>query len=93
MRSTEASGVRAKAVDSRSSSDRFFTSISPLTYAIALTAIISATLFVAADAIRTFDDFGQNINPTTTKYVVQDGKFIDWDKSEYATGKRKLKGR
>ena len=41
----------------------------------------------------TFDDFGQNINPTTTKYVVQDGKFIDWDKSEYATGKRKPKGR
>ena len=41
----------------------------------------------------TFDDHGQNINPTTTKYVVQDGKFIDWDKSEYATGKRKLKGR
>ena len=41
----------------------------------------------------TFDDYGQNINPTTTKYVVQDGKFIDWDKSEYASGKRKLKGR
>jgi len=39
------------------------------------------------------DDHGQNINPTTTKYVVQDGEFIDWDKSEYATGKRKLKGR
>jgi branched-chain amino acid transport system substrate-binding protein len=41
----------------------------------------------------TFDDHGQNINPTTTKYIVQDGEFIDWDKSEYATGKRKLKGR
>lgn len=41
----------------------------------------------------TFDEYGQNINPTTTKYVVQDGEFIDWDKSEYATGKRKLKGR
>ncbi len=41
----------------------------------------------------TFDDHGQNTNPTTTKYIVQDGKFIDWDKSEYATGKRKLKGR
>jgi len=40
----------------------------------------------------TFDDHGQNVNPTTTKYIVQDGKFIDWDKSEYATGKRKLKG-
>jgi branched-chain amino acid transport system substrate-binding protein len=41
----------------------------------------------------TFDDHGQNTNPKTTKYVVQDGVFIDWDKSEYATGKRKLKGR
>jgi len=41
----------------------------------------------------TFDDYGQNTNPTTTKYIVQDGQFIDWDKSEYATGKRKLKGR
>jgi len=41
----------------------------------------------------TFDDYGQNINPTTTKYVVQDGKWIDWEDSEYASGKRKLKGR
>jgi branched-chain amino acid transport system substrate-binding protein len=41
----------------------------------------------------TFDDYGQNINPTTTKYVVQNGKWVDWDDSEYATGKRKLKGR
>ncbi len=41
----------------------------------------------------TFDEYGQNINPTTTKYVVQDGKWIDWSDSEYASGKRKLKGR
>jgi branched-chain amino acid transport system substrate-binding protein len=27
-----------------------------------------------------------------TKYVVQDGKFVEWDDSEYATGKRKLPG-
>lgn len=40
----------------------------------------------------TFDEYGQNINPTTTKYVVQDGKWIDWEDSEYASGKRKLKG-
>jgi hypothetical protein len=26
------------------------------------------------------------------KYVVQDGKFVEWDDSEYATGKRKLPG-
>ncbi|MDB5852670.1 MAG: livK1 [Herminiimonas sp.] len=41
----------------------------------------------------TFDDYGQNINPTTTKYVVQDGKWLDWNDSEYSSGKRKLKGR
>ncbi|MFD2270971.1 hypothetical protein ACFS07_07115 [Undibacterium arcticum] len=40
-----------------------------------------------------FDDYGQNINPVTTKYVVQDGKWLDWNDSEYASGKRKLKGR
>jgi len=39
----------------------------------------------------TFDDYGQNITPLTTKYVVQDGKWTIWDESEYATGKRKLK--
>lgn len=38
----------------------------------------------------TFDDHGQNITPLTTKYVVQDGKWIVWEDSEYATGKRKL---
>ena len=41
----------------------------------------------------TFDDHGQNINTATTRYVVQDGKWIDWDDSEYKSGKRKLKGR
>lgn len=41
----------------------------------------------------TFDERGQNINPTTTKYVVQDGKWLAWEDSEYASGKRKLKGR
>jgi branched-chain amino acid transport system substrate-binding protein len=39
----------------------------------------------------TFDDHGQNITPLTTKYVVQDGKWVVWEDSEYATGKRKLK--
>jgi branched-chain amino acid transport system substrate-binding protein len=39
----------------------------------------------------TFDDHGQNITPLTTKYVVQDGKWVIWEDSEYATGKRKLK--
>jgi branched-chain amino acid transport system substrate-binding protein len=39
----------------------------------------------------TFDDHGQNIVPVITKYVVQDGKWIMWEDSEYAAGKRKLK--
>jgi branched-chain amino acid transport system substrate-binding protein len=40
----------------------------------------------------TFDDHGQNTVPTITKYVIQDGKFVEWDDSEYASGKRKLAG-
>jgi branched-chain amino acid transport system substrate-binding protein len=27
-----------------------------------------------------------------TKFVTQDGKFVEWDDSEYASGKRKLPG-
>ena len=38
----------------------------------------------------TFDDHGQNTVSLITKYVVQDGKFVVWEDSEYATGKRKL---
>jgi branched-chain amino acid transport system substrate-binding protein len=38
----------------------------------------------------TFDDHGQNITPVITKYVVQDKKWVPWEDSEYATGKRKL---
>jgi branched-chain amino acid transport system substrate-binding protein len=41
----------------------------------------------------TFDDHGQNVVPVITKYVVQDGKWVLWEDSEYASGKRKLKGR
>ena len=40
----------------------------------------------------TFDDHGQNTVPLITKYVIQDGKFVEWDDSEYASGKRKLPG-
>ncbi|WID99873.1 hypothetical protein QO058_29520 (plasmid) [Bosea vestrisii] len=39
----------------------------------------------------TFDDHGQNVTLQTTKYIVQDGKWIVWEDSEYASGKRKLK--
>jgi branched-chain amino acid transport system substrate-binding protein len=41
----------------------------------------------------TFDDHGQNIVPLVSTYVAQDGKWVIWDDSEYATGKRKLKSR
>jgi branched-chain amino acid transport system substrate-binding protein len=41
----------------------------------------------------TFDDHGQNIVPLITKYVVQDGKWVVWEDSEYGKGVRKLKGR
>lgn len=41
----------------------------------------------------TFDDHGQNTVAIITKYVVQDGKWVPWEDSEYASGKRKLKGK
>ncbi|NGM86546.1 branched-chain amino acid ABC transporter substrate-binding protein [Parapusillimonas sp. SGNA-6] len=41
----------------------------------------------------TFDDHGQNIVPLVSTYVAQDGKWVIWEDSEYATGKRKLKSR
>jgi branched-chain amino acid transport system substrate-binding protein len=40
----------------------------------------------------TFDDHGQNTVPVITRYVIQDGKFVEWNDSEYASGKRKLPG-
>jgi branched-chain amino acid transport system substrate-binding protein len=39
-----------------------------------------------------FDDHGQNMVPLITKYVAQDGKWVVWEDSEYAAGKRKLAG-
>ena len=38
----------------------------------------------------TFDDHGQNTVPAITRYVVQDGKWVTWEDSEYAAGKRQL---
>lgn len=38
----------------------------------------------------TFDDHRQNAVPLITKFVVQDGKWIVWEDSEYASGKRAL---
>ncbi|MGB8437011.1 MAG: branched-chain amino acid ABC transporter substrate-binding protein [Burkholderiales bacterium] len=40
-----------------------------------------------------FDDHGQNTVAAITKYVAQDGKWVVWEDSEYATGKRKLAGK
>jgi len=37
-----------------------------------------------------FDDHGQNVLATVTAYVVQDGKWVPWAKSEYGAGKRNL---
>lgn len=40
----------------------------------------------------TFDDHRQNIVPLVTKYVVEDGKWVIWEDSNYGKGKRKLPG-
>lgn len=41
----------------------------------------------------TFDDHGQNIVPLVSTYVAQDGKWVIWEDSEYAEGKRQLTGK
>jgi branched-chain amino acid transport system substrate-binding protein len=38
----------------------------------------------------TFDDHRQNAVPIITRFVVQDGKWVVWEDSEYASGKRAL---
>jgi branched-chain amino acid transport system substrate-binding protein len=40
----------------------------------------------------TFDEHGQNAVPVISKYVVQDGEWVLWEESEYASGQRKLAG-
>lgn len=39
-----------------------------------------------------FDEHGQNNVPLITPHVSQDGKWVPWDKSEYAAGERTLPG-
>lgn len=39
-----------------------------------------------------FNDFGQTENIASTIYVVEDGKFVDWDDSKYKSGELKLPG-
>lgn len=41
----------------------------------------------------TFDDHGQNTVALITAFVVQDGKWVVWEDSEYVSGRRKLPGR
>jgi branched-chain amino acid transport system substrate-binding protein len=40
-----------------------------------------------------FDEHGQNTVDLISKYVVQDGKWVVWEDSEYASGKRRMVGR
>lgn len=40
----------------------------------------------------TFDEHGQNIVPLVTKYVVDDGKWVVWEDSNYGSGAKKLPG-
>ena len=39
-----------------------------------------------------FDEYGQNTVSLISKYVSQDGKWVLWEDSEYASGKRTLPG-
>ncbi|MDN5344064.1 MAG: branched-chain amino acid transport system substrate-binding protein [Clostridia bacterium] len=39
-----------------------------------------------------FNEIGQTTNVASTIYVVQDGKWVDWDVSKYKSGERKLPG-
>jgi branched-chain amino acid transport system substrate-binding protein len=39
-----------------------------------------------------FDEHGQNTVPLISKYVSQEGKWVLWEDSEYASGKRTLPG-
>jgi branched-chain amino acid transport system substrate-binding protein len=38
-----------------------------------------------------FDEHGQNDLPIVTKFVVQDGEWLEWEQSDYSRGKRQLK--
>jgi two-component system cell cycle sensor histidine kinase PleC len=53
MRSAETSGVGARGFG------RVFGQIAPLTYAVALTAFLAASLFVVSDCVRTFADMAE----------------------------------
>ena len=59
MQSTTASSVGTLGAQWRLRVRTALACVSPMSYAIAVTALLVATLFVAADTIRTFDELGQ----------------------------------
>ncbi|WP_258358600.1 branched-chain amino acid ABC transporter substrate-binding protein [Moorella sulfitireducens] len=42
--------------------------------------------------VTSFNEVGQTTNVASTIYVVEDGKWVDWDSSKYKSGERKLPG-
>ena len=58
-------------------------------------ALVNAITKVKYDGLlgtTTFNEVGQTTNVASTISVVQDGKWVAWDASEYKSGKRKLPG-
>lgn len=58
-------------------------------------ALVNAIAKIKYDGLlgtTTFNEIGQTANAAITIYVVQDGKWVDWDSSEYKKGTRKLPG-
>lgn len=58
-------------------------------------ALINAIVNIEYDGLlglTTFDDIGQTENILVSIQVAQDGEFVDWEDSEYATGDRTLPG-
>jgi branched-chain amino acid transport system substrate-binding protein len=55
-----------------------------------LTDAIRGTTHNGLMGVTTFDREGQSRLVLTTNYVVQDGKWVVWDESEYGKGRRKL---
>jgi len=53
---------------------------------------IAATKYEGLLGTTTFDENGQTTNSLSTIYVVQDGQFVAWDDSKYATNELKLPG-
>lgn len=57
-----------------------------------LTDAIRGITYGGLMGVTTFDREGQSRLMTTTNYVVQDGKWVVWDESDYGKGRRRLPG-